>query len=120
MSFRSMFSAVALVLTVSAFPISVAFADTPTTALTSRTIALTVTEGFVPAMIKVKKGEPLTLIVTRKSDDTCAREIVIKDAGIRAKLPLNKPVTVNLTPTKSGELKYSCGMGMVGGVLSVE
>ncbi len=68
----------------------------------------------------VKKGEPVTLVVTRKTDKTCATEIVIDDEGINAKLPLDKAVKATFTPKKSGEIKYTCGMKMFGGVLKVE
>src|SRR5512147_1901689 len=79
-----------------------------------RTVDMQVTEdGFVPAKIKANKGEKLRLVITRKTDRTCATEIVIKDHGIDTKLPLNKAVTVELTPKKSGELKYACGMDMI-------
>ena len=80
----------------------------------ARTIGLAVTEkGFEPSKIEVKKGEPLHLVVTRKTDATCATELVIKDQGIRKELPLNQPVTFDFTPTKSGEMTYACGMGMI-------
>lgn len=87
-----------------------------------RTVEISVTEnGFQPSPISVKKGEPLKLVVTRKTDETCATELVIKDYGIDKQLPLNKPVEIAFTPTKSGELKYGCAMGMmVRGVLLVE
>lgn len=87
-----------------------------------RTIELTVTEkGFEPTPVKVKKGEPLKLVITRKTTRTCATEIVIKDYEIQTALPLDKAVTIELTPTKSGELKYGCAMGqMIHGVLLVE
>jgi plastocyanin domain-containing protein len=85
-----------------------------------RTIEMAVTEdGFVPAKIKANKDQKLRLVITRKTDRTCAREIVIKEAGINKKLPLEKTVTVELTPKKSGELKYACGMDMVSGVIFV-
>jgi plastocyanin domain-containing protein len=85
-----------------------------------RTVEMTVTEdGYVPAKIKANKGEKLRLVITRKTDRTCAREIVIKEAGVNKKLPLDKTVTVELTPKKSGELKYACGMDMVTGVIFV-
>ncbi len=85
-----------------------------------RTVEMTVTEdGFVPAKIKAQKGEKLRLVVTRKTDRTCATEIVIKDHGIRTPLPLGKTVTVELTPKKSGELKYACGMDMITGIIFV-
>jgi len=45
----------------------------------------------------------------------------LDEYGIKATLPLNKPVTVNFTPKKAGELKYGCAMNkMIGGVLSVQ
>jgi plastocyanin domain-containing protein len=77
-------------------------------------------EGFVPANIRVKKGQLVRLVVTRKTDRTCATEIVIRDQGINQKLPLNKPVTVEFTPAKSGQLRYACGMDMISGVIVVE
>jgi plastocyanin domain-containing protein len=87
-----------------------------------RRIELTVTgQGFSPTPVKVKRGEPLTLVVTRTTDRTCAKEIVIPSEGIHVALPLNQPVEVRLTPKKTGELKYGCAMDqMIAGVLVVE
>ena len=85
------------------------------------TVELSVTEkGFEPSNITVKKGEPLHLVVTRKTDQTCATSIDITDAGIRKDLPLNKAVAIDFTPEKAGEIRYACGMGMIGGVLVVQ
>jgi plastocyanin domain-containing protein len=85
-----------------------------------RTVDMQVTEdGFVPAKIKALKGEKLRLQITRKTERTCATEIVVKDHGINTKLPLGKTVTVELTPAKSGEVKFACGMGHVTGVIFV-
>jgi plastocyanin domain-containing protein len=82
-------------------------------------IAVT-SDGFVPASIQVKRGEPVRLVVTRKTQRTCATEIVIKDYGVNQPLPLDKPVTIELTPTKAGQVRYACGMDMIHGVLKVE
>lgn len=85
-----------------------------------RTVEMEVTgEGFVPARIKVQKGEKVRLLVTRKTDRTCATEIVVKDQGINVPLPLNKQVTVNLVAKASGEIHYACGMGHIRGVIFV-
>jgi plastocyanin domain-containing protein len=90
-------------------------------ALPARTIKLTVTKkGFVPAQLKVKKGQPLHLLITRKTDQTCATEIEIENTKISTDLPLNKEVAVDYTPPTSGEIRYACSMGMVSGVLLVE
>ena len=87
----------------------------------ARTVEMTVTsDGFVPAEVKVKKGEKVRLAITRKTDRTCATEIVVKDYGISQPLPLEKTVYVDLTPTKAGKVKYACGMDMISGFLVVE
>jgi len=85
-----------------------------------RTIEIAVTsEGFVPAEVRVTKGEKVKLVVTRKTDRTCATALVMKDKGINVGLPLNHPVTVALTADKKGELKYACPMDMITGKLVV-
>jgi plastocyanin domain-containing protein len=90
-------------------------------ALPARTIKMTVTKkGFQPAQLKVKKGQPLHLLITRKTDETCATEIEIENTKISTDLPLNKEVAVDYTPTTSGEIRYACSMGMVSGVLLVQ
>ena len=77
-------------------------------------------EGFVPAQVKVKAGQPVKLVVTRKTEVTCATEIVMKDFGVKADLPLEKAVTVVVTPKKPGAYRYTCGMDMIAGVLPAE
>ena len=87
----------------------------------AKVVEMTVTsEGYVPDKIHVAKGEKVRLQITRKTDKTCATEIVIKDLGINQPLPLNKLVTVEFTPKKSGQLKYACGMDMISGILFVD
>lgn len=94
----------------------------PAPAGAPRTIEMAVTEdGFVPANVTVKKDQPVVLKVTRKTDATCANEILIDGTDINVKLPLNTPVEVAWTPKATGSVKYGCAMDkMVGGVLLVE
>ena len=81
-----------------------------------RTVEVTVTkDGFVPAEIPAKKGEVLNLVVTRKVEKTCATELVQKEQGVFAPLPLDKPVTVTLRTPKDGPLKFSCAHGHIAG-----
>jgi plastocyanin domain-containing protein len=56
----------------------------------------------------------------RKTDETCAKEVVIKEYKINRKLPLNEAVTVEFTPNKSGEFIFTCGMGMLRGKIVVQ
>ncbi len=87
-----------------------------------RTIALSVTEkGYEPSPVTLKQGEPVKLVLTRTTDKTCATEIVLEEHGINTPLPLNKPVEVAFTPTKTGQLVYGCAMGkMISGMFMVE
>jgi plastocyanin len=85
-----------------------------------RVVEIAVTEdGFVPARIKANKGEKVRFVVTRKTNRTCGREIVMADHGVNQPLPLDKAVTVEFTPKKSGELRFACAMNHVTGVVLV-
>ncbi len=84
-------------------------------------IAIAVTEdGFVPATVEVHAGEPVTLVVTRKTDKTCATELVMPAMGIDQKLPLNQPVEISFTPGKAETLDYACAMDMIKGHVVVK
>ena len=81
-----------------------------------RKVEVSVTkDGFVPAEIPAKKGEVLNLVVTRKVERTCATELVQKDQGVNAPLPLEKPVLVTLTAPREGRLRFSCAHGHISG-----
>lgn len=87
-----------------------------------RVVELAVTDdGFVPANVTLKANEPVTFRVTRKTDETCARDLLIEGTDIKLALPLDKAVEVAWTPTKAGKVKFGCAMDMmIGGVLLVE
>jgi plastocyanin domain-containing protein len=83
-------------------------------------VKITVTKnGYEPFEVKATAGKPLTLVVTRTTDETCATEIVIPEANVSQDLPLGKPVTITFTPQQSGKLRYSCAMKMFQGVIDV-
>ena len=84
-------------------------------------VAVEITEaGFVPARIEVEAGKPVTLAITRKTDGTCAKDVVVPGYVDKTELPLGKTVEVTFTPKERGSLKYGCSMGqMVAGVIVV-
>jgi len=100
----------------------IAIVDKPSdvTGLVRRVEVSITQKGFEPDKITARKGEPLRLVVTRRTDQTCAKEIVIAEAGMRKELPLDQPVMIDFTPTKNGELLYACGMDMISGVIVVQ
>ncbi len=105
---------------------AVAAASNPAAPRAARTqgaqvVAIEVTgKGFVPDRAAVRVGRPVTLVVTRTTERTCATEIVVKDYGVNRPLPLGQAVEVTFTPKKAGPVRYACGMDMIAGVLNVE
>jgi plastocyanin domain-containing protein len=75
--------------------------------------------GFEPKEIRVKEGDDVTLVVTRRTDQTCATEIVVAGGKARVTLPLDQPVRVALGTVDSGGVKFACGMGMLEGAVVV-
>jgi plastocyanin domain-containing protein len=93
------------------------------TAPAGKKIQITVKEaGFEPSEIKLKKGEPVTLVFTRKAERTCMTAVDIPGENVKnLKLPLNQPVAVTITPRKAGVEPFHCSaMAMGDGKLVVE
>lgn len=82
-----------------------------------------VEEGFEPTEVTVRQGEPMALVFTRKTENTCAKQVIV-DLGdgtkVKKDLPLNQPVTIVATFREAGELGYSCGMNMETGIIEVQ
>lgn len=85
----------------------------------TRHVAVEVTnEGFVPSRIDATVGETVVLDITRKTDETCANNLMIPDKGVKLDLPLNETVSVPVEVGQAGTIKFGCQMGMmIGGVI---
>ncbi len=113
---RSAAIAVSIVAVAVAAPVRAAEKD-------PRRVDIKVTDaGFEPRQVKAKVGEPLTLAFTRTSDRTCMTAIDIPDEDVKElELPLNRTVTVTITPKKKGAERFHCSaMGMGNGRIVVE
>lgn len=87
----------------------------------SKTPTIEVTaEGFRPQQVTGMVGQPLRLTFVRKVKETCATEVVFPDFNLKKELPLDQPVTVELTPQKKGSFRFTCGMDMLEGKLVVK
>ncbi len=87
----------------------------------SSEVQLAVTDrGFDPARVEVPRGQALTLVVTRKTDQTCAKEILIPALNERRALPLNQAVRVDVPNGVADTLNYICGMHMLGGTIAAK
>ena len=96
---------------------------TPTKSADGTRFDIKVTEkGFEPEDVNVPAGKPVTLVFERKTDQTCAKEVVLTmDDGkkVEKELPLNTPVEIAATFPKAGKLGYACGMDMLKGTIVV-
>jgi plastocyanin domain-containing protein len=95
---------------------AVAAAETETE---SRVAVEVGSRGYDPSRVQATAGTPLTLVFTRTTDKGCGDELVIADHDIKRDLPLDEPVEVTFTPTETGEIKFTCGMGMYDGKVVV-
>ncbi len=99
-------------------------AAAPAVAATPRQLDIVVTEkGFEPDQLTVKKGEAVQLAFTRKTDKTCAKQVVLQlgdGKKIEKPLPLDETVLIGATFAQGGQLRYACAMDMFAGVITVE
>jgi plastocyanin domain-containing protein len=110
------------------FPAAILFAgaasaDAPKAKDTSRIESSVTTRGFDPDEINVPAKKPITLVFTRKTDQTCTKSVVLTledGKKVEKDLPLDKPVEVAVTFPKAGKLSYACSMDMAKGVIVVQ
>ena len=75
--------------------------------------------GYKPSTVTLPAGKKSTLTFTRKDANSCLEEIVLPGFKIKKFLPLNEPVTVQLSPTKPGIFAMHCSMNMFHGRIVV-
>lgn len=76
-------------------------------------------QGYQPVSITLRRGILARITFVRKTEATCAKEVVFPEYGIKRELPLDTPVVISFTPNKKGEFTFSCGMDMMRGKLIV-
>lgn len=85
----------------------------------SDAVDIEVKGGYSPEVIVIEKGKTIKLNFIRKDPTSCLEEVVLGDFKIRKYLPLEQRVTIKITPQKTGEFIYSCGMNMYHGKIIV-
>jgi plastocyanin domain-containing protein len=75
--------------------------------------------GYTPEVISIPKGKTTKINFLRTDATDCLEEVVLGDFKVRKHLPLNEKISIELTPQKTGEFKYSCGMNMYHGKIIV-
>jgi plastocyanin domain-containing protein len=75
---------------------------------------------YSPSVIKAKVGKPVRIKFRREESTDCSRFVNFPDFKIRKELPEGKTISVEFTPKRKGEFKFSCDMNMYQGKLIVE
>jgi len=75
--------------------------------------------GYTPNTISIPQGKTTMISFTRKDPSRCLEEVVLGDFKIKKYLPLNKTITVEVTPNDKGEFVFACGMNMYHGKIIV-
>lgn len=77
------------------------------------------TAFYGPSDTKIKAGIPTTLTVSSHNVDGCVRSFVIPSQDKQWILPTNGDTHINLGALQPGQLRFTCGMGMYSGQLSI-
>ena len=83
-------------------------------------IDIRVEGGYSPSVISIPKDKTTKISFLRKDPSNCLEEVVISEFKVRRFLPLNKKLTIEVTPKKVGEFPFSCGMNMFHGKIIVK
>ena len=70
--------------------------------------------GYKPNKFTIKKGMPVKWIVTAKSPNACSASIMASKIGVKKILQPGENI-IEFTPKETGEIKFSCLMGMYTG-----
>ena len=74
--------------------------------------------GYSPNKFTVQVGVPVKWIVTSTNPNSCASSLYSQQLGIRRNLQLGENV-IEFTPKETGQIRFSCAMGMYTGVFNV-
>ncbi|MDP2208377.1 MAG: efflux RND transporter periplasmic adaptor subunit [Bacteroidota bacterium] len=80
---------------------------------------ITIKYKYIPDVIHAKKGEKIRIAFYRDEDSKCTDEVIFEELNIRKQLPAFKTTVVEFTPTKTGEIIFTCGMKMITGKVVV-
>ncbi len=84
-----------------------------------RVAVLIESAGYTPATVDAAPGEALTLVFERHDDRNCGEVVAFPATGKRVEVPVGTPVAVDVVAPASGQLAFTCGMGMYEGAVVV-
>lgn len=94
--------------------------NTSTTAKIGNVVNIEITNrGYKADVNTLKLGVPVKLVLKTSNVTSCARAFTVPDLNYFKILPATGTEVVEFTPTKLGNLTYTCSMGMYSGSFNV-
>ena len=84
-----------------------------------QTVTVLVDGAFKPAVVHVKKGQPVELTFDTKNR-SCADTVIFKVIDQTVHLTDGEKTVVKFTPKESGTIDYACSMDMIKGKVVVD
>ena len=75
--------------------------------------------GYEPSRIELKRGVPAKLAFTRTDAENCGGTVVFPSLNIRRDLPFGKTEIIEFIPSETGDISFTCGMGMYRGIVAI-
>lgn len=75
--------------------------------------------GYFPNSFVITKDIPVRWVIDSDGPYSCAASILVREFGISKNLVRGENI-IQFTPTESGSIPFSCGMGMYTGVFNVK
>ena len=75
--------------------------------------------GYTPNVLYVQKGIPVNWVINGDEITSCNNAIVVPTLDIEAKVKKGENIVQEFTPTETGDINFSCWMGMIRGVIRV-
>jgi uncharacterized protein len=75
--------------------------------------------GYIPPNWTAQSGVPIRVRLVTENNLSCSRTFTIPSLGIQQVLPLTGETVIELPAQPSGDLYFSCGMGMYTGIIRV-
>ena len=76
--------------------------------------------GYKPEAITVPVNKTTNINFLRKDKNSCLEEVVLSEFKIKKFLPIDKKISIQITPKEKGEFPFSCGMNMFHGKVIVK
>ncbi|MGH3931087.1 MAG: sulfite exporter TauE/SafE family protein [Pseudonocardiaceae bacterium] len=83
-------------------------------------VVITVSTGsYRPRNVQIRAGLPTTLVVRSEDAQGCVRSFLVPRRGVDEILPEQGETRIDLGVLPPGRVRYSCGMGMYTGTITV-